>query len=175
MVKKGIVISLISVLIVVTILGACFFMFNYFYPVLYKEQIEVNARENNIDKYLVYAVINAESRFDRTAKSRMGAMGLMQLMPKTASYVCELNNIEFKGELSLFEPDINIKLGCLYLKYLLDKFDKDIKLTLMAYNAGENKVKEWIRSGDLDVSAYPETLNYYKKVIKKQKVYTKIV
>lgn len=125
---------------------------------------------------LVYAVIRAESGFREDAKSRAGAVGLMQLKPATAEFICEKEGIDFFSD-KLSSAEYNIRLGCGYLRYLFGKF-KDERTALAAYNAGEGTVREWLtreefsRDGvTLDVIPYEETRVYVKKVEKNKKIY----
>jgi soluble lytic murein transglycosylase len=95
------------------------------------------ARKNGLDPLLVAAVIHVESRFNPFAVSGVGACGLMQLMPPTAQWLLEKNGVEAKIRTAhLFNPVLNIKLGTAYLAQLMNRFDGDLSLALIAYNAG---------------------------------------
>lgn len=125
---------------------------------------------------LAFSVIKAESGFSEKAVSEAGAVGLMQIMPATAQFVCERNGIIF-DEQKLTDGNYNAMLGCLYLNYLLTRFS-DAGTAVAAYNAGEGTVSQWLRnaeySGDgirLDNIPYEETRSYVKKVLKYQKIY----
>jgi len=117
----------------------------------YDSIISEFAKKYQVDFALIKAVIRAESGFNPTAVSRKGAKGLMQLMPETASRV-NVSNV--------FNPRENIEGGVRYLKYLLSLFNDDLRLSLAAYNAGENIVAE-VRS----IPPYRETVDYVKKVL----------
>lgn len=96
------------------------------------------ARRNGLDPLLVAAVIQVESRFDPFAVSGVGACGLMQLMPPTAQWLLdkeEGNDGKLRAA-HLFNPVLNIELGTTYLAQLMDRFDGDLSLALIAYNAG---------------------------------------
>lgn len=116
----------------------------------YDNLIEEYANRNGLSPDLLRAVIQVESGFNPYAVSVKGAMGLMQLMPATATEL---------GVSNPFHPEQNIRGGSVYLKRLLDKFDNDLTLALAAYNAGPSAVD---RYGD--VPPYRETKNYVKKV-----------
>ena len=117
----------------------------------YRDIIHRVAARHRMDPKLVAAVVQAESGFNPRAVSRKGAMGLMQLMPETASLLRVDNP---------FDPEQNLDAGVRYLKRLLGIFDGDLRLSLAAYNAGVQAVK---RYGT--VPPYRETRGYVKKVL----------
>lgn len=108
------------------------------------------ARTHGVDPRLVAAVASRESAFNVNARSRVGACGLMQLMPATA---------RFLGVGDVFDPRENVLGGARYLRTLLDTFDGDLDLTLAAYNAGPGAVQKY--GG---IPPYPETQNYVRGV-----------
>jgi hypothetical protein len=108
------------------------------------------AKKNDLDPSLVAAVVQAESRFKPTARSHRGAVGLMQLVPKTGRWM---------GARDLANPHQNVAAGAKYLRYLSDRFDGDQKKIIAAYNAGEGNVR---RFGG--VPPFRETQNYVNKV-----------
>ncbi|MGA1839123.1 MAG: transglycosylase SLT domain-containing protein [bacterium] len=115
------------------------------------------SRVFNIDSNLIRAIIKVESNFNTRAVSRAGAKGLMQLMPKTA----------YKMDVSdPFNPEENIFGGVKYFKYLLDRFDNNLEISLAAYNAGETAV---LKYGG--IPKYRETRQYVKKVLKQYSYY----
>ncbi len=109
------------------------------------------ARAEGVDTYLARAIIQAESAFNYKARSRAGALGLMQLMPSTA---------ERFGVLDPFDPRQNITGGVKYLKWLSDYYAGDMRKVIAAYNAGEGAVNR--HNG---VPPYRETLAYVPKVL----------
>ncbi len=113
--------------------------------------IEEFSKRHNVDFALVKAMIRVESGFNPLAVSRKRAKGLMQLMPETALRMNVTN---------VFNPRENIDGGVRYLKYLLSLFNNDLRLSLAAYNAGENIVSE-LRS----IPPYRETIDYVRKVL----------
>lgn len=108
-------------------------------------------REHGVEPGLLKAMVHVESLFDLYAVSGKGALGLMQLMPKTASHL---------GVENPFDPWQNIEAGTKYLVYLLKRFQGDQKLALAAYNAGETAVR---RYGG--IPPYRETEKYVKRVM----------
>ena len=136
--------------------------------ILFQPNIDVNkyddlitkaANKFKLDSALIKAVIKAESNFNHRAVSRVGAQGLMQLMPKTAS--------DLKVEDS-FHPEKNIEGGARYLRYLLNTYKGDLTLALAAYNAGEKAVAKY----NYNVPPYRETQNYIKRVFSFYKSYS---
>ena len=131
-----------------------------YFPVKYKDEIVYCADKYSISPSLVYAIIRAESNFDTTAVSSVGACGLMQIMPSTAEYMIEYFDLDLDIN-ELFSPAVNIELGCAYIRYLSNKFD-NLDDVICAYNAGETIVKKWKKENAGIV--YKETKNYLIKV-----------
>ncbi|MCF7969982.1 MAG: lytic transglycosylase domain-containing protein [Methylococcaceae bacterium] len=118
----------------------------------YTSIIAAAAEKHGLDPNLVHAVIQSESAYDAKAISSAGAVGLMQLMPETARQY---------GADDRKDPTQNIFAGTRYLKYLIGLFDGNLKLSIAAYNAGENTVKKYHNQ----IPPYPETQNYVKQVL----------
>lgn len=109
------------------------------------------ASEYQLPEDLIYGIIWVESRFDPKAVSPVGARGLMQLMPRTATYLAEC--IDWSGRANPFDPHFNITAGTYYIARLIRQFDGDEDLALAAYNAGPTKVRRWLADDGLpDVS-----------------------
>ena len=135
------------------------------------------AFDQNVDKALILSVIRQESEFFRAAKSRTGALGLMQLMPNTAKEVARKLKIKYQKSKLITDENYNIRLGSYYLKYLLKRYEGSKVLTLAAYNAGPANLKKWLSNmGDprkkgidplvwIELIPYPETRNYIKRVL----------
>jgi hypothetical protein len=96
---------------------------------------------------LVFGIIWVESRFDPKATSPVGAKGLMQLMPRTATYLADC--IDWDDRVDAFDPTFNITAGSYYIARLIKEFDGNEALALAAYNAGPTKVKRWLSSDGL--------------------------
>lgn len=126
------------------------------YP--YKEQVVKAARSHNLDQALLRAIITVESNNNPKAVSSDGAIGLMQLMPKTA---------ERYGASNLYNPAENIQAGAKYLHHLMQRFDGNLSLALAAYNAGEGAV---ISHGN-HIPPYPETRQYIPRVLSLYRYY----
>jgi len=124
----------------------------------YASHIEAAALANNVDASLIRAVITAESGYNPLAVSRAGAVGLMQLMPETASRYDVTDSRD---------PEQNIHGGTRYLRDLLTMFNNDLRLAIAAYNAGELAVMKYGNR----IPPYRETLAYVPKVMKFYKLY----
>ncbi len=114
------------------------------FPLPYKDDVFVNARERGLDPWDVAALIRQESEFNPAAKSTANAYGLMQLRPPTGKM---LGRQEGMGAIStnlLLNPAVSIKLGTEYLRQQLSHWDGDLYRTLAAYNAGPGRVREWL-------------------------------
>ncbi|MGA2216203.1 MAG: lytic transglycosylase domain-containing protein [Candidatus Acidiferrales bacterium] len=116
----------------------------------YGELIRAAAAKHGLDATLITRLIAAESNFNPQAVSRRQALGLMQLLPKTAAQYSVAN---------VFDPAQNIEGGTHYLKDLLEKYRGNLSLALAAYNAGPDMVE---RYGG--IPPFPETQNYVKKI-----------
>lgn len=135
-----------------------------------------------IEKPLVFALARQESEFNPNAGSKVGAQGLMQIMPGTAKLIAKQYGIKYSGDM-LMNPDYNVKLGAAHLGDLIDDFGGSYVLTLVAYNAGPRRSREWVaeygdlRNGEADpidwVESIPfqETRQYVQKVLQNLHVY----
>lgn len=149
------------------------------YKLVYEDEIMTSAKEWDLDPYLVCGVIFTESAFRPEARSSVGALGLMQLMPATGLEEAELLMIEGVTEEGLTEPALNIRLGCTYLKKLLDEFGTE-SVALAAYNAGPGRVRQWLKEygtkedGSILYIPYPETSKYVGRVQSAKGVYARL-
>jgi soluble lytic murein transglycosylase-like protein len=139
------------------------------FPFRYEKLIQKYSDQVGIDAILVLSLIKQESAFRTYARSGSGAMGLMQLMPMTA------NDVDPKVEQrDVYSSATNIRLGTLYLKRLLKRFDGNIALSLAGYNAGPTRVSRWRRAADPELSMtewietipYEETRGYVSTIIR---------
>lgn len=127
------------------------------YPDLYLR----HASEQDIDPYWALAVTRQESAFWMGARSRVGARGLMQLMPATAKAVARRHGIAMGSLASLSKPDLNIRLGSAYLSEMIQRFNGNQAFASAAYNAGPHRVSQWLKSrGDLPLDIWIETIPY---------------
>lgn len=128
-----------------------------------------------VDRALVLALVRQESVFEAEAKSPSGARGLMQLMPRTATFIDGENRYRGSGADELFTPELNLKLGLKYVRYLLDRpaVHGNLVFMMAAYNAGPGRLGEWLRRIDLKqdpllfIESLParETRRYIRRVL----------
>ena len=148
-----------------------------FYKIEYSEYVEKYAEEHNVSPYLIYSIIREESKFNISAMSNKGALGLMQIMDKTAKEIAENKTIEYESGTTLYNPEKNIQIGVIYFASLLEQFN-DVNLALAAYNAGKGNVQKWIEQGiikedgsDIENIPFKETNMYVRKIQKNYKMY----
>lgn len=155
------------------------------YPIKYESYVEKAAKEYNVDVCLVYGVIRNESNFNPDAVSGAGAIGLMQLMPDTftwlQNYREDFEPKKLMDSDKLYDPKINIDYGTYLLRYLLDKYYGDKSLAICAYNAGYGNVDNWIADGTIpngNVSPedvpFTETSNYLSRVTESMEMYREL-
>lgn len=168
--KKILILCISLAFLILAVVG--FFAPRIAYKRPYRQYVETCG----LNDMLVYSVMKAESGFREDAVSRAGAVGLMQIMPATAEFVCERRGVAFEAE-QLKNGEYNVKIGCWYLAYLLERFPVT-ETALCAYNAGEGTVAAWLKDKQLSKDGitlseipYEETREYVKKVIKFQKIY----
>ena len=148
------------------------------YKLEYSEYVYKYSEENNLDPFLVFSIIKAESNFERNINSSSGAIGLMQLMESTAVEMANEIGEEVVVKEALYNPQINIKIGTSYYAYLVKRYDGNKALALAAYNAGMGNVDSWIKNeiikedgSDLENIPFKETNNYVRKIIRDYKIY----
>ncbi len=149
------------------------------FPKTFDAIVEEQAEEFGLDANLVYAVIKAESNFDPEAKSAVGAMGLMQMMPDTFRWMQTVLG-ETHEEEALYDPEVSVRFGCALLKILLSEYG-DLTAALSAYNAGMGNVTSWLSdtaySEDgktLSTIPFSETRIYVRKVLWYKEIYENI-
>ena len=147
------------------------------FPLAYREGVLSNARTGTLDPAWVYAVIRQESAFRSDARSPVGALGLMQIMPTTGEQIArELPDVATAPD--LLQADVNIRYGVHYLRRMLERLQGNPILATAAYNAGPNKVAQWLPTGEpvpADIWAetipYRETRGYVQRVMEYAAVY----
>ena len=141
------------------------------FPLDYRKRVEAEAKKYGIDTAWIYAIIRQESTFVPDARSPVGAMGLMQLMPKTAQGVGRRLKMKGLNTSRILQTDNNIRLGSRYLKELHDQFNGWLMLATPSYNAGPHRTDRWLPNksvpADLWIELIPfnETRLYVKRVM----------
>lgn len=155
----------------------CFFGAKYvydFFPVKYYEEIIQVSKEQKIDPIIIFAMIRVESNFRENVVSPKGAVGLMQVMPKTAEWILIKNGLVPKNY-NLYTARDNIIIGTLYYKYLSKKFGGDLEKIMAAYNGGTVRVKNNTWRKIAETNDYVKRINWAIKAYRyKLPIYLKI-
>jgi soluble lytic murein transglycosylase len=185
--RRTLLTLLIILLTLILVCVALYFLFEpdidrALYPREYSEFVEKYAKQYGVPENLVYAVIRTESGFDPEAVSRVGAVGLMQMMPSTFRWLTDEILAESLEDEALYDPEVNIRYGVYYLRRMYDRYG-DWQTALASYNAGSGRVDGWLEDraltdwkGDLIVERIPfeETRSYVKKVVKAYDAYSRL-
>lgn len=182
--KKILIILSITIFIMILLFGILKIQ-NYILKKVYKtdysEYVYKYSKENDIDPLLTFAIIKAESNFKRNIKSKSGAIGLMQLMESTATEEANEVGEEIIVTESLYNPEMNIRIGTKYFAKLMKKYNQNYLLALAAYNAGIGNVDSWIKEGiikedasDIENIPFKETNNYVRKIVRDYKIYQEL-
>jgi len=184
LIKTLIIIALIILLILILTKGLKLqkVFLKIFYPLEYSEYVYKYSEEFKLDPLLAFSIIKTESNFDEKAISISEAIGLMQILEKTAEEIAvnELEIENFKKD-DLYNPEINIKIGLKYFSKLLKEYNYSYNLASAAYNAGTGNVKKWIEEGiisetgeDIEKIPFKETNNYIRKINRNYKIYKEL-
>lgn len=149
------------------------------YPLLYREELLAASEEFEIDPCMLAALVQVESSYQADAVSPVGAIGLMQIMPETGQWLS--GKIELEEEYTtemLYDPGVNLRLGCWYLNYLYDRYDGQWQEALTAYIAGQGQVDKWLKDPELsadgrhlDVIPGQDVKEYAAKVMRYHESY----
>ena len=182
--RRALPVVIISLVVAVALAVWGFFgykiVLKYTHPIKYENYVEHYSRDNGLDKYLVYAVIKTESRFDPGAVSNVGARGLMQIMEETFDWIKYRLGDEETVYDDMFEPEENIRYGAYLIDYLVDYFG-DTDAAVAAYHSGIGAVSEWLT--DSNCSQDGKTLynipsstaaHYVNKINKALATYTEL-
>ena len=155
-------------------------LWNVAYPTGLLPTIKLQGAKG-VDPYLIAAIIREESQYDVKAVSRVGAIGLMQVMPSTATNVAQRVGLPTVGREDLFDQDTNIRIGVRYVEQLLEQYSGNIVYTIASYNAGPIAVGNWIaqyrgQSQDefVELIPYQETRQYVKRVLRSYREYVRL-
>ena len=151
------------------------------FPEPYWDTIRAESKKNNLDPYLVASLIRQESEFNPAAVSYANAWGLMQLLPVVGRAMAREEGIAHFETFQLLDPELNIRLGCRYLRHMLDKFGGVPEYALAAYNAGDERVADWEAAGpyhgmDEFVESIPftQTREYVEAILRNIETYRAI-
>lgn len=148
------------------------------FPRPYWNELTANAEKNGLDPYLVASLIRQESEFNAGAVSHANAYGLMQLLPSVGKSLARKHGIKGFSTGQLLNPSINLQLGTLNLRQVLDRFSGQQEYALAAYNAGDVPVRQWMSAGEYQDIAeyvesipYTETREYVQAILRNQQIY----
>ena len=166
--KKGVSVLISAIIIAGAVCLIYFFVLSQC-QLDYKNEISKYAKEYELEPYFLAAIIKTESNFNKDAASSKGALGLMQITEDTEVWISKrLGEVYEKN--SVLEPEKNIRYGSWYIKYLIDKYDGNQNLAILAYNAGFGNVDKWItekkitgRFLEFQNIPFKETRNYLVK------------
>lgn len=144
----------------------------FIYPIPYRSVIEESAAANGLDPLFVAAVIRVESNYRADSTSRKGAKGIMQIMPDTADWLLKMDGgPKIAANPDLSDPEVSIRLGTRYLRYLNERFAANQPVVTASYNAGHGKVAGWLSQSiwdgtlaNADQIPIIETRKYVKSV-----------
>lgn len=142
------------------------------FPTPFYDLVLGQAESRNLNSAWIYAVIRQESAFQVDARSTANALGLMQLLPSTAKELANREKLTLADEKDIIVPENNIRLGVLYLRQLLDKFDDNYVLATAAYNAGGSRVRNWLKERGcvpmdvwIELIPFKETRKYVQAIL----------
>lgn len=148
--------------------------YGYTFPMKYQDEVENASQICDVDEAVIFSVINIESHFNKDVVSPKGAVGLMQVMPSTASDMADEVNLK---TYDLKNPEENILLGTSYISYLCERFE-NLETALASYNAGPSNVTAWLNNPEysddgktLKKVPFAETRNYLEKFRKNYRYY----
>jgi soluble lytic murein transglycosylase len=151
------------------------------FPKAYWTDLRKYSIANGLDPYLVASLIRQESEFNVLALSRVSAVGLMQLMPKTGKTVAKQVKLKGYNNAQLFSPAINLELGTHYFKEMVDKYNGQFEYALAAYNAGTDRVGDWLGQGHyrdpqefVESIPFTETREYVQAIMRNANVYRQL-
>lgn len=151
------------------------------FPRPYWADLKLQAEANGLDPYLVASLIRQESEFDPLALSKANAMGLMQLLPTVGRSEAKALHVKRFTPQSLFDPAVNLRLGTHYFRSMVDVHNGQVEYALAAYNAGANRVSEWMQNGSyrdvpefVESIPFTETREYVQAILRNAQVYQRL-
>ena len=151
------------------------------FPKAYWSDLKRSAAANGLDPYLVASLIRQESEFNPNAVSRANAVGLMQLLPKTGKAVAKQVKMKRYTASQLYTPAVNLQLGTRYFRGMVDRFGGSFEYALAAYNAGSDRVEDWLSQGKyrdpqefVESIPFTETREYVQAILRNASVYKQL-
>ncbi len=151
------------------------------FPKAYWSDLRKYSALNGLDPYLVASLIRQESEFNALALSRANAVGLMQLLPKTGKTVAKQVKLKKFSAPQLYTPAVNLELGTRYFKEMVDKYNGQFEYALAAYNAGSDRVGDWLEQGHyrdaqefVESIPFTETREYVQAILRNANVYRQL-
>src|SRR5258707_8824038 len=151
------------------------------FPKAFWSDLKRSSAANGLDPYLVASLIRQESEFNPNAVSRANAVGLMQLLPKTGKLVAKQAKLKRYNASQLYTPAVNLELGTRYFRGMVDKFGGSFEYALAAYNAGSERVEEWLGQGKyrdpqefVESIPFTETREYVQAILRNANVYKQL-
>ena len=151
------------------------------FPRPYWTDLRSQAMANSLDPYLVASLIRQESEFNPGALSHANAYGLMQLLPNVGKSEAKAAHIKHFSTAQLLDPNLNIQLGTHYFKMMVTQYNGQVEYALAAYNAGSNRVDDWLQSGHygdvpefVESIPFTETREYVQAIMRNAKVYQRL-
>ena len=149
------------------------------YPLKYEKYVATYCRKYNLEESFVFAVIKCESSFQSDAVSSAGAMGLMQIMPDTFTWLKTKTGEDLPQKM-LFDPETSIRYGCLLYSMFIEQFGTEAE-AVAAYHAGPNSVKKWLEDENYSKDGktlydipFSSTKAYVQNVMKTKDIYEKL-
>ncbi|MGL5764491.1 MAG: lytic transglycosylase domain-containing protein [Sarcina sp.] len=173
---------LIFIILIISIGGTIGFFYarKEILPYKYSNYINEYSKEYNVNPNLIRAIIKVESNYNPNAVSNMGANGLMQITKETGYFIASNIGLGDFNESMLYNPEINIQMGCWYVSNLQKEFN-NTSAVLAAYNAGRGNVAAWLKNQnyskngvDLNYIPFKETTDYVKRVEFYENLYSKL-
>ena len=151
------------------------------FPRPYWTELQKNALRNRLDPFLVAALIRQESEFNPGAVSYANAWGLMQLLPRVGRTLARQQHVRRYSAAMLLVPNINLQLGTRYFRELLDRYNGNVEYALAAYNAGSDRVQDWVSNGNFKDSPefvesipFTQTREYVQAIVRNAAIYRQL-
>ncbi len=154
---------------------------NLLFPQPYWPVLQRESEQQGLDPYLVASLIRQESEFNPGAVSYANAWGLMQLLPRVGSELARKEHVRPFRTSYLLNPEVNLKLGTVYFRQLMDEFHGQPEYALAAYNAGDDRVKTWLANGPyaslpefVESIPFTQTREYVEAILRNREIYQQL-